>query len=91
MRFETHKYTEEVWGAMLPVEEYELFEEEPNEIFNIVKNMIDKGCDEIPETILVTAHDRCWNELEFKINIDEYISEKQKKDLEAFLNIHLEA
>jgi F0F1-type ATP synthase delta subunit len=91
MRFETHTYKEEVWGAMLPVEECNLEEEEVDEVFNILKKMIEnEGMDTIPETIEVTAHDRNYNELDFEIDVDEWITKKQKKELQNLIDSYVE-
>jgi hypothetical protein len=90
MTFETYTYKEECWGQMLTVEEYDLEEEETDEVFNILKKMIEKGEDTIPETILVTAHDRNYNELDFEINVDEWITRKQKKELQNLIDSYVE-
>jgi hypothetical protein len=86
MYYEATSYMDEFWGAKVTDYEYELFEDYTGEVFDLVKQKIDEELwDEIPETIEVEVNGSQGTKT-FEIDVYEWLSDREIKELEDYIN-----
>ena len=97
MTFSKSCWKGEYWGAKFTQCDYEVEEEYPGEVFDIIKKLIEEeDYDYIPETLDVTAV-KCldqdcerYEERDFEINVRDYLSDEEYKELEELLESYLD-
>jgi len=97
MTFSKSCWRGEYWGAKFTQCDYEVEEEYDGEVFDIIKKLIEEeDYDYIPTTLDVTAV-KCldqdcerYEEREFEINVRDYLSDEEYKELEELLESYLE-
>jgi len=97
MTFKKICCSDEFWGAKITYCNYEVEEEYPGEVYDMIKKGIEEdGWDHIPETLEVTAI-KCldadcerYEESDFEISVWEYLSDEEYKELEKLLESYLD-
>ena len=82
-----HKYYDEFWGAKIPTYEYEIKEGYSDEVFDFLKEEIEKGLDYIPSEVEVFVDDGSLTLYGGDIIIDpyDYLTEEQIEELEKLI------
>jgi len=84
------EYLDEFWGAKIWDEEVSIEEEYDGEVYDYIVELLEKGWDEIPETLEVDEEgnltDRCGK---YEIYTKDYLTNEQLRKLEDLLEKYL--